>query len=436
MAERTCAACGYRIASQVAEACPQCGAAVPPAGGGLWRLVALAAFGVMVVGVLGFTTTRGPRAARSGDAPPAASPAPALDEAACRSADPPPPEAERAGSLDTPDLVRLLSSAHPDARRKAADALGTRERTVAPLLLAALGDPCMYVRRAAAESVGSVLARAHWVVAPTDDDLPDRPRAVAALSAALHDPFYGVRGSAAGALGAIGDTAAFEALMGAMKDDGPGVREEAMGALGRLRDERAVPALLGELKDETVAWRASEALAEIDGPRVEEALLAALGRHEYGVMAGAHEFYIRRGPEMDDAVLDLYRHQNDVAIRGAMAASGHPRLARAADFDVPALPPDGGPAARAYAAYLEAIQSRHRESVLRLVAGVYAPAFAGADVNRLALARPARMDVVCGTVNGGEVVLVARGDIGGAPARGRVEMVDEKGWKVRAESWR
>jgi nucleoside phosphorylase len=81
------------------------------------------------------------------------------------------------------------------------------------------------------------------------------------LCDALKDAAADVRGSAATALGALGDRSAVQPLCDALKDDDPKTRGSAATALGALGDRSAVQPLCDALKDAAAAVRGSAATA-------------------------------------------------------------------------------------------------------------------------------------------------------------------------------
>ena len=78
-------------------------------------------------------------------------------------------------------------------------------------------------------------------------------------------------------------------------------------------------------------WHAAQALGEIGGPAAEGALLDALRRKDYGIMAGAHAFYLHRGgPGMDGVLLELLDKTSDLAVANTLILEGSPALSKAA----------------------------------------------------------------------------------------------------------
>ncbi|MEP6574690.1 MAG: M56 family metallopeptidase, partial [Gemmatimonadota bacterium] len=131
-----------------------------------------------------------------------------------------------------------------------------------PALIAALRDPEVNVRRAAAQSLGNL----------------EDPRAVPGLIEALHDSDIEVKKDAAEALGNLGDRRAVDGLSATLKDASAEVREAAASALGELQDARSADALSGALRDTSAAVRrsAASALSQMKDPRAVEPLIAAL----------------------------------------------------------------------------------------------------------------------------------------------------------------
>ena len=91
------------------------------------------------------------------------------------------------------------------------------------------------------------------------------PLAIGGLIAALHDPVLGVREAAADALGKIGMAEARQSLAEALSHPELGIQPPAARALGRIGGPESLKALLGSLEkiDAAAQAQAIEALAEI-----------------------------------------------------------------------------------------------------------------------------------------------------------------------------
>lgn len=158
---------------------------------------------------------------------------------------------ERAGVEEAVDAMSpLLTSEDDGVRRAAADALGQlagdRVTEVGPALLVLLADPEELVRNAAAEALG-LLRYA-----------PARP----ALERVLrHDDEWGVRASAAWALGELGDVQALTTLEAALGDEMDPVRAYVAAAIGQLGDTAQLPVIRRRLAIETHPQPKAELLA-------------------------------------------------------------------------------------------------------------------------------------------------------------------------------
>jgi len=185
------------------------------------------------------------------------------------------------GASDLDALIRTVADGGPEARDRAARALGDRRdpRAIPSLTVAMEGglggrgvvwaltqfdDPATAAPLAAALSAPDATARA--MAAGRLADIGGRD-AVPALLAALADDDAHVREEVARALGRVGDPAALGALLAALHDAGPHVREEAATAVGALagEDAGAAAALFDALEDRHVAVRraSAEALARM-----------------------------------------------------------------------------------------------------------------------------------------------------------------------------
>jgi len=161
---------------------------------------------------------------------------------------------ERSDQADVRSLIEQLKDHRPDARRRAAAALGNigpEAKDSVPALIKVLSDPEVEVRIKAAIALGRIGA--------------ETKAAVPALIEALRDRIKFVRSSAASSLGQIGAEAkaAVPALVKALRDPEVEVRESAARALGNIGPEAkdSVPALINTLKDRIKFVRRGAALA-------------------------------------------------------------------------------------------------------------------------------------------------------------------------------
>ena len=120
----------------------------------------------------------------------------------------------------------------------------------------------------------------------------------------LEDENSNTRESAAMLLGNMGDSQAIEPLIKALKDEDDDVRQWAARALGTIGEPAVEPlfkALEGEGK--YVQIRVAMALGYVNDPNVAEFLIEALKNKELKIIAGAYNFFIRRGEEGTEAIL-------------------------------------------------------------------------------------------------------------------------------------
>ena len=173
-----------------------------------------------------------------------------------------------------PALIPLLHDLDREVRIAAAIAAGKLGAPQSlPVLLEILRDGPREARRQAAVSLRFLGDAA----------------AVPALMDVLADPSRSVREEAAVALGHLGDPRAVPALMNALTDanimaeERKSLREDLVTALGRLGDCQAVPALTRELDDydKNVRCAAISALAQLGGPRAEDALISIVRQNMY-----------------------------------------------------------------------------------------------------------------------------------------------------------
>jgi HEAT repeat protein len=179
-----------------------------------------------------------------------------------------------------------------DADRAAAAALGQigNARAVEQLVATLKADK-WYVRKAAAEALdrsgwrpdrGQVGA-AYWLAKQKwDDCVAIGTPAVELLIAALNDEEVLVRKGAAQALGGIGDRQAVEPLIALLQDKDPDMRTRAAAALGFIGDARAAVPLIPLLKERLLesGRAAGMALQRIGAPAVEPLIVALTGADE------------------------------------------------------------------------------------------------------------------------------------------------------------
>lgn len=332
MAERACRECGFVTHSQVATDCPHCGERLPRfvAGAGLGQAVRALAFlvGITVIAMFareGLQFAKDvlqPTGTPAAVTPPQTSATPAgnaLPTASTGQDDWTP--------KDVADARKALAGRDAARRLVAATYLGQHGgvRDVAALL-ERFKDVDGNVRWKATEAVGRLLSTpAARAAAPAQTRA-----ATALLMAGLRDSELVVSFAAATALADMQAREATDALLDALSYRSGGAIGAA-AALGTLKEPRAVPPLIELLQDEATRWHAAQALGEIGGPAAEKALMDAMRRKEYAIMAGAHAFYLRRGgPGMEEALLDLLYQSNDLAVAQTFIVEGSPSLAKAA----------------------------------------------------------------------------------------------------------
>lgn len=219
---------------------------------------------------------------------------------------------QEAEPVSTPALIAQLSSDEAEARLWAARDLGLRqaEEAVEPLL-ASLEAPDAGVRWAAALALGRIeTPRALQPLVAVLEDEDERVRVMVAHALGkLGDPRVGselverlddesgwVQRATIPALGAVKASEAVSPLVQILREGAGGVRREAASALGRIGGS-AVASLLDCLNDEAASVRrlAMSGLAlTYDGPRVGEALIAALDDPDAEVRRLAVQFLGRR----------------------------------------------------------------------------------------------------------------------------------------------
>lgn len=135
----------------------------------------------------------------------------------------------------SPDLLKLLATAHPILRARAADVLGLRrDKSAVPALLDALKGEFYTVRARAAIALGRI----------------GDGQAVKPLFLALKDPEDEVRIGACLGLGYLKDPSTFDEITEVLLDDPKiEVRQAAAKALGNTQHPAAVPYLMEALRD-------------------------------------------------------------------------------------------------------------------------------------------------------------------------------------------
>jgi aminopeptidase N len=133
---------------------------------------------------------------------------------------------------------------------------------------------------------------------------------VNALGAALHnDKFWGIRATAADALGRIGGAAASKLLLDALNSaNEPWVRHRIVNALGNFKDDKAIVAKLDAIAKDDSSYRARAAALQALG-RLKS--LGALATLEAAVSGESPDGYLRNaalralGPLGDDKAVPL-----------------------------------------------------------------------------------------------------------------------------------
>jgi HEAT repeat protein len=224
----------------------------------------------------------------------------------------------------SPELVKLLATAHPILRARAADVLGLRkDRSAVPALLDALKGEFYTVRARAALALARIGDRG----------------AIPVLLNTLKDPESDVRIAACLGLGMFKDPSAFDEIANLLLDDPKiEVRQAAAKALGSTRHPAALPFLMEALHD-SYWWYERESAAgdlltaiENMGAAAVEPLIDALRDREGAVRKYAAILLGRIGDPraIEPLGMALYDLHHDVGKASAEA------LARfgAASFEV------------------------------------------------------------------------------------------------------
>lgn len=96
-------------------------------------------------------------------------------------------------------------------------------------------------------------------------------------------------------------------------------------------DDRKVDGLIAKLSAPATAWEAAAALATIQSPRAEKALMAAYDRREYAKMGGAAAFYAaKRPPGYEKVLVDLMNQSRDLAVAQDLILARDPKISEPA----------------------------------------------------------------------------------------------------------
>ncbi len=234
--------------------------------------------------------------------------------------------ADALGDLGTPALEDLMAAFRDkQSSGYAVSGLVKMGSPAVDALVAAMKDPDADVRWQAANALG---------------DIKDT-RAVPPLIEALQ--VKELNWHAARSLGEIKDTRAVEPLIAALNDKDPEFREQVVLSLGDIKDPRAVAPLIDLLKapalkdpalmgpDSKVRNAAAAALGNIGSPEAVNFLLTALHEHNTAIIAGADNFFIRRGePGSEDALIEALDKSGDQYMAADFLNSGNEKLHDAA----------------------------------------------------------------------------------------------------------
>jgi HEAT repeat protein len=216
-------------------------------------------------------------------------------------------------SRAVPSLIQALDDSNQWVRIVAAEALGqVGDQEATSALLAALNDDSIWVRRASVVALGqlgstqAVQPILQRVLGPPDNEWPEALRdaaadalgaiggpAIKALIEALDDPDAWVSGSAAKALGRIGNTEAITPLTRLMQQDKKWVQSAATQALAQIADTRAVRAALSTDEAPRAFWKLM-ALREIDQSTINQ-LTALMDDSDQHIRTQAAEVLIQLG---------------------------------------------------------------------------------------------------------------------------------------------
>ena len=233
------------------------------------------------------------------------------------------------GGAGLDSVLALLNQQNPEAKRVAIRALGGSKEARA----------C----EALVSCVKEILKDSRKPPYP-ESDLPkeisdallkvDAP-AVEPVISTLQDKDPLLRRWGAELLGKMNDSRAAEPLLGLLRLESIDGGEEpvrdaavmALASLGALAVNILIPALsdASPIVRREVAW----GLAEIQDPRVEEALLLALHEDKLLIICGACKFYIERAAAPEETLIRALKLHGDEHTAGIFLNSGNDRLAAA-----------------------------------------------------------------------------------------------------------
>lgn len=177
---------------------------------------------------------------------------------------------------------------------------------------------------------------------PGDDSCPvcalgeiGDPSAVEPILAMLNDSSLDkeIRGNMLGTLGQYKDPRATPVLLAALNEDEEQFGNTVIEALIEIRDPRAFDALAEIVRNAKSfnRWNAAYALSLLDDPRLDEFLMPYAKKGDMAVIAGADQFFIKRGVEK--AILPLLDALNSgeagPSLSEAFIASGRAELVQA-----------------------------------------------------------------------------------------------------------
>jgi HEAT repeat protein len=233
-----------------------------------------------------------------------------------------------------PALIKMLASAHPILRGRAAEVFAiSRDRSAVPTLLDALQGEYFTVRARAALALGRI----------------GEARAIQPLLQALKDPEAEVRSAACLALGYFRDPSTFDDITNILLDDPRiEVRQAAAKALGNTQHPAALPYLMEALHDSYWWYEREQAAGDLlfaleqMGTAAVEPLLEALHDKEGTVRKFAAGLLGRLGDPraIEPLGMALYDMHHEVGKTAAEAlarfglpaldvlveASGHPEM--------------------------------------------------------------------------------------------------------------